>query len=102
MRTPKTDRELSICGCTYNDDGTRAERITIFTSDYSYMAKLDKLVEKNPEKWKLEQVNRHGDDITGKQYSCPIRYISFRSGVSKPKNTENLPENAEPGEDSEA
>ena len=102
MRTPKVDRELSICGYTYNEDGTRAQRITIYTSDYSYMAKLDKLVEKNPEEWKVVQEHKHGEDVTGKEYTCPIKYISFRSGVGKSKITEELSENAEPDEDSEA
>ena len=102
MRTPKVDRELNICGYTYNEDGTRAQRITIYTSDYSYMAKLDKLVEKNPEEWKVVQEHKHGEDVTGKEYSCPIKYISFRSGVKGAKNTEDMPENTEPDEDSEA
>lgn len=78
MRTPKEDREITAGGYTYQENGTRAERMTIYTSDYSYMAKLDKYVEKNPEEWHVEKVYTDGEDVTGKQYSCPTSCLSFR------------------------
>ncbi len=83
MRTPKEEREISAGGYTYNPDGTRAERMQVFTSDYSYMAKLDRYCEENPEEWKIEAVNSIGYDIISKVYSCPTSCLSFRKKTVK-------------------
>lgn len=83
MRTLKEEREISAGGYTYNQDGTRAERMKVFTSDYSYMVKLDRYCEKNPEEWKVETVNYHEGDIISKVYSCPTSCLSFRKKTVK-------------------
>jgi hypothetical protein len=83
MRTPKEEREIHIGGYTYQENGTKAERMTIYTSDYSYMAKLDKFTSENPEEWRVENVRRSGDDIVSKEYSCPVGCITFRKAAPK-------------------
>ena len=80
MRTPKEEREISAGGYIYKPDGTRAERMTVYVSDYGYMAKLDRYCKAYPDIWKVEEVLMSGEDITAKRYSCPVRCISFRSG----------------------
>ncbi len=93
MRTPKEEREIHAGGYVWNPDGTRAKRMTVYVSDYGYMAKLDRYVEKCPDIWKVEKVDKVGSDIVAKTYSCPVNCISFRSGFrSKTKGTE-MPEN---------
>lgn len=78
MRTPKEEREIHAGGYIYGENGVKNERMTVYTSDYSYMAKLDKFVDENPEEWRVEAVNKSGDDITSKIYSCPVSCLSFR------------------------
>ena len=85
MRTPKNEREISAGGYVWNDDGTRAKRMTVYASDYGFMAKLDRYAEKYPELWKVEEVSFNGNDIVSKRYSCPSNCISFRSGYRKQK-----------------
>ena len=68
MRTPKEDRELLINGYVYNENGTRAETISVYTSDYSYMAKFDKYCEEYPEHWKVKNVATCSGDVCGKNY----------------------------------
>jgi len=83
MRTPKEEREISAGGYTYAPDGTRASRMRVFTSDYSYMIKLDRYCEENPDEWKVERVNHNGQDIVSKEYSCPTSCLSFRKKTVK-------------------
>lgn len=83
MRTPKEDREITAGGYTYQENGTRSERMTVYTSDYSYMAKLDKYVMENPEEWRIEKTYVNGDDVVGRQYSCPTSCLSFRMKTVK-------------------
>jgi len=49
LRTPKEEREIHAGGYIYGENGVKNERMTVYTSDYSYMAKLDKFVDENPE-----------------------------------------------------
>lgn len=67
----------------------RGKEAKIETTDRFMMAKLDKLCEKKPENWKLEEVQTvlyQKDDgskerrITGKYYSCSIDCINIRAG----------------------
>lgn len=80
MRTPKEEREITAGGYVWNEDGTRADRMEVYCSDYGYMAKLDRYVKQFPEIWKVERVEKSGDDVASKTYSCPARCISFLSG----------------------
>lgn len=87
MRTPKEEREIQAGGYVWNSDGTRADRMKVYCSDYGYMAKLDRYCEKYPDIWKVEKTETCNGDITSKTYSCPVRCISFRSGhrTAKPE-----------------
>lgn len=80
MRTPKEERKITAGGYVWNPDGTRAERMTVYASDYGYMAKLDRYCEQYPDIWKVEEVIKAGEDVMAKRYSCPVRCISFRGG----------------------
>ena len=82
MRTPIEEREVSI---QFMTDSNIAH---VYTSDYSYMTKLDKLCEKNPTEWKIEYVNKNEGDIVGKQYTCPRKLISFRANTTKREMTD--------------
>jgi len=83
VRTPRDEREISAGGYVYNADGTRAERMTVYTSDYGYMLRFDRFVKNNPSEWREEEVQRVGNDIVGKRYSCPTSCLSFRSKTLK-------------------
>lgn len=83
MRTPKEEREIIAGGYVFSETGERNQRMTVYASDYGYMAKFDRFVAENPEEWHVERVDHHGEDITGKLYSCPTSCISFRRGRNK-------------------
>lgn len=78
MRTPVEDREVTI-----NLIGNEA---SIYCSDYHYMIKLDRCCENNPDEWKCTNVATSDGDVVSKTYSCPAKYISFRS---KPRSGSN-------------
>ena len=73
MRTPIEEQETTI------QMDRNSDVATVYTSDYTYMTKLDKHVEGNPDEWRLVGISRLGGDIVGKTYECPKRLISFRS-----------------------
>lgn len=55
-------------------------RARIYVSDVTVMTKLDKLVAAENSEWKLDKEYREKDGrVTGKFYSCPVGFISFRS-----------------------
>ena len=80
MRTPIEEREIQIGGYTYNRDGTRANTIEIYTSDYGYIAKLDRFCKENPAEWKVKAGSeyRSGGDLVSKTYICPISCVLLR------------------------
>ena len=88
MRTPKEEREIQAGGYTYRENGVRADRMQVYTSDYSYMLKLDKYVEENPEEWRVESVETNCGDIVSKTYSCPTSCLSFRKKTIKRELTD--------------
>lgn len=56
------------------------KRAEIYTSDTTMMTKLNKLVKLQGTEWKLERVSKLANgEIIGKTYSCPVKFISFRS-----------------------
>lgn len=55
-----------------------SDRAIIYTSDRTTMTKLDKCVKAGT--YKLEEVHKTSDgDLLAKEYSCPKKFISFRS-----------------------
>lgn len=82
MRTPTEEREVCAGAYTYKDDGTRNDKMTVYTSDYSFMAKFDKFCKENPDHWKLVDTMKQDGDIVGKRYECTWECILFRA---KPK-----------------
>ena len=83
MRVPVEEREITIGGYIYNDDDdhTRRDYFEVFTSDYGYMAKLDKMCEQYPEHWRHREQQpewRQGGDIVGKFYECSVGCVFLR------------------------
>lgn len=72
MRTLINEREVVI---QFNTDTDVA---SVYTSDYSYMTRLDKLVKNNPGEWSVIDVAYHDGDVVSKTYKCPKKLISFR------------------------
>ncbi len=55
-------------------------RAKIYASDVTTMTKLDKLVAAENTEWRLDKEYREKDgSVSGKFYSCPVEFISFRS-----------------------
>lgn len=55
-------------------------RAKIYVSDVTTMTKLDKLVAAKNTEWSLDKECREKNgSVTGKFYSCPVEFISFRS-----------------------
>lgn len=55
-------------------------RAKIYVSDVTTMTRLDKLVAAEDSDWTLDKEYREKDgSVTGKFYSCPVEFISFRS-----------------------
>lgn len=73
MKTPKSDREVVVTFMTNED------LADVYTSDYRFMNKFDKLCEINPDEWKCIRIDRCEGDMCGKLYQCPTNFISFRS-----------------------
>ena len=82
MRTLINEREVVI---QFNTDTNVA---SVYTSDYSYMTKLDKLVKNNPDEWSLVNTAYHDGDIVSKTYKCPKKLISFRGKTFSGKSHE--------------
>lgn len=83
MRIPKEEREISAGGYVYSHDGTKAERMKVYVSDYGYMLKFDRFCTENPEEWHLEKVDKVDGDVVAKHYTCPTSCISFRRGRNR-------------------
>ena len=73
MRTPADEREVIVR--FYTDEQTA----TVYTSDYNYMRKFDRLVEENPDVWKFTRQETCQGDVVGKFYGCPKKMITFRA-----------------------
>ena len=82
MRTPADEREVIVR--FYTDEQTA----TVYTSDYNYMRKFDRLVEENPDVWKFVRQETCQGDVVGKFYECPKKMITFRSKIIKSSMTE--------------
>lgn len=55
-------------------------RAKIYVSDVTTMTRLDKLVSAEGSEWKLDKEYREKDGrVSGKFYSCPVEFISFRT-----------------------
>lgn len=51
----------------------------LYSANPVWIRKIDKLVEQNPEQFKLVEVIRCGGEVVAKQYSFPKRFLSVRS-----------------------
>lgn len=64
------------------------ETIDLHTSDPAWLRKMDKLVEKNPEQFKLIRVDKCQGEIVAKRYMFPKRFVTIRSGDKKRELTD--------------
>ena len=55
------------------------EMAELYTADPTWMRKLDKLVEQNPEQFKPGKVETYKGNVVAKRYSFPKRFITIRS-----------------------
>lgn len=60
----------------------------LYTANPVWLRKMDKLVEKNPEQFKLIRVDKHQGEIVAKRYTFPKRFVTIRSGDKKRELTE--------------
>lgn len=51
----------------------------LYTADSVWMRKLDKLVEQNPEQFRLGRTETCKGEVVAKRYSFPKRFITIRS-----------------------
>lgn len=51
----------------------------LYTADPVWIRKLDRLVEQNPEQFKLVRVETCQGDVVSKRYTFPKRFVSVRS-----------------------
>ena len=79
--------ELTISGNTSEESevcvtALKSEDIAnIYTSDNSYLTKFKKLIETNPDAWKITQVVERSDGtVSGVMLQAPKRCLSFRAG----------------------
>lgn len=55
--------------------------VSIYTSDNIYLTKFKRLIEANPEAWKITQVVERSDGtVSGVMLQAPKRCLSFRAG----------------------
>lgn len=80
--------EISVSAYTYKADGSRNDRMEVYTSDYSLMAKFDRYCKENPEHWKVMETMTQGGDIVGKRYQCTWECVHFRAKPVKRELTE--------------
>ena len=78
MRTPTEEREIQIGAYTFKEDGTRNDTLQVYTSDYSYMLKLDRFCREYPEHWKLVDTLTCQGDVVGKKYECTLECVLLR------------------------
>lgn len=67
--------------------GRMDDRAIISTTDTMYMTKLDKMCEIS-EEWDCYKTDTCQGDVVEKFYSCPKKFISFRSKTTKMNLTE--------------
>lgn len=67
--------------------GRTEDRAIISTTDSMYMTKLDKMCEISDE-WDCYKTETCDGDVVEKFYSCPKKFISFRSKTTKMNLTE--------------
>ncbi len=70
----KYEQEVTI-GFNNAAEGT-AE---IYTADPVWIRKMDKLVQQNPEQFRLGRVETYQGEIVAKRYTFPKRFVSIRS-----------------------
>lgn len=69
-----TDEQETVINFGRND-----ETVTCWTSDSTWMTKMDKLIEKNPEEFKCTKEETIDGQVVQKRYEFPKKYVSIRS-----------------------
>lgn len=78
-----TDEQETVINFGRND-----EMVTCWTSDSTWMTKMDKLIEKNPEEFKCTKEETIDGQVVQKRYEFPKKYVSIRSKSVKRELTE--------------
>lgn len=73
-----TDEQETVINFGRND-----EMVTCRTSDSTWMTKMDKLIEKNPEEFKCTKEETIDGQVVQKRYEFPKKYVSIRSTTRK-------------------
>lgn len=63
-------------------------KATIYTSDTTMLTKLHKLMNKNPEEWRLVHQDTVSEEVVSETFECPKKLISFRASTSSRVMTE--------------
>ena len=72
-----TSDESEVCVTALKSEGFA----DVYTSDNSYLTKFKKLIEANPNAWKITQVVERSDGtVSGVMLQVPKRCLSFRAG----------------------
>lgn len=56
-----------------------SDKATVYTSDYTEMTKLHKLMKNSDSEWTLVRTDTQDGDVVGETYECPKKLISLRS-----------------------
>ena len=73
-----TDEQETVINFGRND-----ETVTCWTSDSTWMTKMDKPIEKNPEEFKCTKEETIDGQVVQKRYEFPKKYVSIRSTTRK-------------------
>lgn len=63
---------------------------TLYTSDITWIRKMDKLCEECPDDYQCTEISRCGDTIVGKTYKFPKKLISPRKPMKQKNVTEEV------------
>ena len=73
MRLSRYEQEVII-----NFNGEE-EHASLYTANLVWIRKMDKLLEQNPDQFRLRRVERIKGEVVSKEYIFPKRFVSIRS-----------------------
>lgn len=73
MRLSRYEQEIII---NFNAED---EETSLYTANPVWIRKMDKLLEQNPEQFRLGRVERVKGEIVSKEYFFPKRFVTIRS-----------------------
>lgn len=82
MRLSRYEQEVII---NFNAE---EEETSLYTANPVWIRKMDKLLEQNPDQFKLGRVEKVRGEIVSKEYFFPKRFVSIRSKDVKRNLTE--------------